>query len=105
MAIIRPPISGDSPQDSWMNQVTEAINKGLLAPSVNPSEAAVISVNSFSAATVYLYTRTTMQLLLLLLLKTLLMIIVKLALQLRLLLVRLIGKLLLQAQLTVIIFG
>jgi len=59
MAIIRPPISGDSPQDSWMNQVTEAINKGLLAPSVNPSEAAVISVNSFSAATVYLYTRTT----------------------------------------------
>jgi len=59
MAIIRPPISGDSPQDSWMNQVTEAINKGLLAPSVNPSEAAVISVDSFSAATVYLYTRTT----------------------------------------------
>jgi hypothetical protein len=42
-----------------MNQVTEAINKGLLAPSVNPSEAAVISVDSFSAATVYLYTRTT----------------------------------------------
>lgn len=59
MAIIRPPISGDSPQDSWMNQVTEAINKGLLAPSINPSEAAVISVDSFSAATVYLYTRTT----------------------------------------------
>jgi hypothetical protein len=59
MSIIRPPISGDSPQDSWMNQVTEAINKGLLAPSVNPSEAAVISVDSFSAATVYLYTRTT----------------------------------------------
>ena len=59
MAIIRPPISGDSPQDSWMNQVTEAINRGLLAPSVNPSEAAVISVDSFSAATVYLYTRTT----------------------------------------------
>ncbi len=59
MSIIRPPISGDSPQDSWANQVTEAINKGLLAPSVNPSEAAVISVDSFSAATVYLYTRTT----------------------------------------------
>jgi hypothetical protein len=59
MAIIRPPISGDSPQDSWMNQVTEAINKGLLAPSVNPSEAAVISVDNFSAATIYLYTRTT----------------------------------------------
>lgn len=59
MSIIRPPISGDSPQDSWANQVTEAINKGLLAPSVNPSEAAVINVDSFSAATVYLYTRTT----------------------------------------------
>ena len=59
MSIIRPPISGDSPQDSWANQVTEAINKGLLAPSINPSEAAVIGVDSFSAATVYLYTRTT----------------------------------------------
>jgi hypothetical protein len=59
MSIIRPPISGDSPQDSWANQVTEAINKGLLAPSINPSEATVISVGSFSAATVYLYTRTT----------------------------------------------
>lgn len=59
MSIIRPPISGDSPQDSWANQVTEAINKGLLAPSVNPSAATVIGVDSFSAATVYLYTRTT----------------------------------------------
>lgn len=59
MAINRPPISGDSPQDSWMNQVTEAINKGLLAPSINPSEAGVVSVNGFSAATIYLYTRTT----------------------------------------------
>jgi len=29
MSIIRPPVSGDSPQDSWANQVTEAINKGL----------------------------------------------------------------------------
>jgi hypothetical protein len=58
MSIIRPPISGDSPQDSWANQVTEAINKGLLGPSVNPSAAAVIGVGSFSAATVYLYTRT-----------------------------------------------
>ena len=59
MSIIRPPISGDSPQDSWANQVTEAINKGLLAPSVNPSAASVVSVGGFSAATVYLYTRTT----------------------------------------------
>lgn len=59
MSIIRPPISGDSPQDSWANQVTEAINKGLLGPSVNPSAATVIGVDSFSAATVYLYTRTT----------------------------------------------
>jgi hypothetical protein len=59
MAINRPPISGDSPQDAWANQVTEAINKGLLAPSINPTEAAVVGVEGFSAATVYLYTRTT----------------------------------------------
>ena len=97
MAIIRPPISGDSPQDSWMNQVTEAINKGLLAPSVNPSEAAVISVDNFSAATIYLYTRTTTATAPAVLLKILLMIIVKLALQLHHLLVRLTGKPLLRA--------
>ena len=59
MSIIRPPITGDSPQDSWANQVTEAINKGLLGPSINPSETAVVSVGGFSAATIYLYTRTT----------------------------------------------
>jgi len=60
VSIIRPPISGDSPQDSWANQVTEAINKGLLAPSVNPSSgSSVISSGSLNAATVYLYARTT----------------------------------------------
>ena len=59
MSINRPPISGDSPQDAWANQVTEAINKGLLAPSINPTEAAVVGVEGFSAATVYLYARTT----------------------------------------------
>ena len=59
MSIIRPPITGDSPQDSWANQVTEAINKGLLGPSINPSAGTVIGVGGFSAATVYLYTRTT----------------------------------------------
>ena len=60
MSIIRPPVSGDSPQDSWANQVTEAINKGLLAPSINAAApAANVSLNGLSAATIYLYTRTT----------------------------------------------
>jgi len=60
MAIIRPPVSGDSPQDSWANQVTEAINKGLLAPSINAATPPVnVSLNGISAATIYLYTRTT----------------------------------------------
>ena len=59
MAIIRPPVSGDSPQDSWANQVTEAINKGLLGPSVNAVASGVVGVDGFSAATIYLYTRTT----------------------------------------------
>ena len=59
MSIIRPPVSGDSPQDSWANQVTEAINKGLLAPSINAATpAANINLNGISAATIYLYTRT-----------------------------------------------
>ena len=59
MSIIRPPVSGDSPQDSWANQVTEAINKGLLAPSINAAApAANVSLNGLSAATIYLYTRT-----------------------------------------------
>ncbi len=59
MSIIRPPVSGDSPQDSWANQVTEAINKGLLAPSINPNAATSVNVDGFSAATIYLYVRTT----------------------------------------------
>jgi hypothetical protein len=59
MAIIRPPVSGSSPQDSWANQVTEAINKGLLGPSVNAVASGVVGVNGFNAATIYLYTRTT----------------------------------------------
>ena len=59
MSIIRPPVSGDSPQDSWANQVTEAINKGLLAPSINAATpAANVNLNGISAATIYLYTRT-----------------------------------------------
>ncbi len=60
MSIIRPPVSGDSPQDSWANQVTEAINKGLLAPSINAAiPAGNVSLNGISAATIYLYARTT----------------------------------------------
>ena len=38
MAIVRPPVSKDQAVDSWANQVTEAINKGLFAPSVNPTD-------------------------------------------------------------------
>ena len=59
MAIIRPPISKDQATDSWANQVTEAINKGLFAPSVNPADAVpLVSVGGNSSATLYLYTRT-----------------------------------------------
>ena len=59
MAIIRPPISKDQSVDSWANQVTEAINKGLFAPSVNPADGtALISASGNSSATLYLYVRT-----------------------------------------------
>jgi hypothetical protein len=59
MSIIRPPISKDQSVDSWANQVTEAINKGLFAPSVNPADgAALIAAGGNSSATLYLYTRT-----------------------------------------------
>lgn len=60
MAIIRPPISKDQATDSWANQVTEAINKGLFAPSVNPADGtALIVAGGNTSATLYLYTRTT----------------------------------------------
>jgi len=59
MSIIRPPISKDQAVDSWANQVTEAINKGLFAPSVNPADGtALVSVSGNSSATLYLYVRT-----------------------------------------------
>ena len=59
MAIVRPPVSKDQAVDSWANQVTEAINKGLFAPSVNPADGvALITASGNTSATLYLYTRT-----------------------------------------------
>ena len=59
MSVIRPPISKDQAVDSWANQVTEAINKGLFAPSVNPADGvALIAAGINNSATLFLYART-----------------------------------------------
>jgi hypothetical protein len=59
MSVIRPPISKDQSVDSWANQVTEAINKGLFAPSVNPADGvALIAAGINNSATLFLYART-----------------------------------------------
>ena len=34
MSIIRPPYTGDPLIDSWTNQITQAINMGLMLPGV-----------------------------------------------------------------------
>ena len=63
MAVIRPPITGDSVLDSWTNQITQALNSGVLATSVGGTAqtggTGTDGASGFNTATIYLYTRTT----------------------------------------------
>ena len=63
MAVIRPPITGDSVLDSWTNQITQALNSGVLATSVGGTAqtggTGTNGASGFNTATIYLYTRTT----------------------------------------------
>jgi hypothetical protein len=61
MSIIRPPYTGDPVLDSWTNQITQALNMGLL-PGVNASGAGIGGGTGSDGAngniTLFLYKRT-----------------------------------------------
>ena len=60
MAVIKPPITGDSTLDSWTNQITQTINAGVSTGS-SPSVGARGSSgpSGFNTATISLFARTT----------------------------------------------
>ena len=62
MSLIRPPITGDAQLDSWTNQLTQQINKGIL-PGVGGSGSSSSSgpqgvAGADGNTAIYLYTRT-----------------------------------------------
>jgi hypothetical protein len=57
MAVIKPPITGDLALDSWLNQITQAINKGDIG-TVGATGRATTGASGFNTATIYLFART-----------------------------------------------
>jgi hypothetical protein len=60
MAVIKPPITGDSTLDSWTNQITQTMNAGVTtgsSPSVGARGSA--GASGFNTATISLFARTT----------------------------------------------
>lgn len=58
MSIIRPPYTGDPLIDSWTNQITQAINMGLMLPGVQGQSGGEGSSGTAGNTTLYLYQRT-----------------------------------------------
>ena len=58
MNIIKPPYTGDITLDSWTNQITQAINMGLLLPGVQGQSGVAGSSGPTGNAAIYLYQRT-----------------------------------------------
>jgi len=58
MNIIRPPFTGNAEIDSWTNQITQALNMGLLLPGVQGQSGEGAAGPSGNTA-IYLYQRTT----------------------------------------------
>ena len=61
MNIIKPPFTGDSTLDSWTNQITQALNMGLLLPGIQGQTGGVGSAGPTGNTAIYLYQRTTVQ--------------------------------------------
>ena len=66
MTVVRPPITGDAQQDSWMDQVTQLINSGFFARDTvliaqgqagSQGAAGLNGNDGFSTATLYLFQR------------------------------------------------
>ena len=59
MNIIKPPYTGDPTLDSWTNQITQALNMGLLLPGIQGQTGGVGSSGPTGNTAIYLYQRTT----------------------------------------------
>ena len=59
MNIIKPPYTGDPTLDSWTNQITQALNMGLLLPGIQGQTGGVGSAGPTGNTAIYLYQRTT----------------------------------------------
>lgn len=59
MNIIKPPFTGDPTLDSWTNQITQALNMGLLLPGIQGQTGGVGSSGPTGNTAIYLYQRTT----------------------------------------------
>ena len=58
MAVIKPPITGDLVLDSWLNQITQALNTGVAGTSAGGTSQVKSGASGFNTATIYLYART-----------------------------------------------
>ena len=58
MAVIKPPITGDLVLDSWLNQITQALNTGVVGTSAGGTSQVKSGASGFNTATIYLYART-----------------------------------------------
>ena len=58
MAVIKPPITGDLVLDSWLNQITQALNTGVAGASAGGTSQVKSGASGFNTATIYLYART-----------------------------------------------
>ena len=58
MAVIKPPITGDLVLDSWLNQITQALNTGVVGASAGGTSQVKSGASGFNTATIYLYART-----------------------------------------------
>ena len=56
MVVVRPPITGDTVQDSWADQVTRAVNLGVGGASATATAGAP-GADGLNAATLYLFRR------------------------------------------------
>lgn len=59
MYIIRPPFTGNAEIDSWTNQITQALNMGLLLPGVQGQSGEGGAAGPSGNTAIYLYQRTT----------------------------------------------
>ena len=54
MAVIKPPITGDLVLESWLNQITQALNTGVVGASAGGPSQVKSGASGITTATIYL---------------------------------------------------